>query len=172
MENPEAETMRSPVTSSLRPLWSHSDLFFFPSWHRVSEVWIQSGRHQIELDGRALIRAGDQLNGERINWIQARKPSPAVVWHRATASGKREERVKGEGGGKVYERERETCRKENSELVRIKVKEEGWGQDGDQTANEGPWNAVTQLDVYTETGRGSGYLNLKQATCLHWVNWL
>lgn len=89
------------------------------------EVWIQSRSHQIELDCHVLIAAGDQLNGERINWIQARKPSPAVVWHWSIQLQERgeEERVQGEGGG----RERVTA---------MRVKEDDGEQDGTQTANE------------------------------------
>lgn len=107
-----------PTLQSLRPL-------SFPLGGEFLEVWIQSSRHQIELDFHALIRAGDQLNGERINWIQARRPSPAVVWHGATAAGKREEEqcvcvcVSGEREpDMLYRGEKE------SELVRIKVEEE------------------------------------------------
>lgn len=56
-------------------------------------------------------------------------------------------------------RESLTCCKENSELVRIKAKEKEREQDGDLAAKEGLSDVVTQLDVYTLTGRGSEHLN-------------
>lgn len=70
--------------------------------------------------------------------IRARKPSPAVVWHEATAAGKREERVK-RGRSKekfVWERNRFSWRKENSKLARIKEKERAL--DGGSGGNSGP----------------------------------
>ena len=106
MENtfPSAETI---LIQSLQSL-PHFSPHFFSSLATIFfwEVWIQSRSHQIELDCHALIGAGDQLNGERINWIQARKPSPAVVWHWSVQLQEREEeRAQGQGGG----RERETA---------------------------------------------------------------
>lgn len=156
MENtfPSAETTQSPCESSppCRPHCSRSGLLLSSLATSFWRSGSNRASHQIELDFHALIRAGDQLNGERINWIQARKPSPAVVWHGAYSC--RKEGGESEGRGRRV-RERPSCRKKNRELVRIKVKE-----DGDQTVNEG--RMVTQLDVYTETGRGSEHLNDRQ----------
>lgn len=74
--------------------------------------------HQIELDFHALIRTGDQLNGEQINWIQDEeaKSSCGLAWS-IQLQEREEERAKGEGGGKVCVCVRERDRERESLTV-------------------------------------------------------
>ena len=164
VENPEAERMQSPVIptlKSLRPLFLS---FLAPSVRGLDSIGPSPDRARrpcINQSWRSAEWWANQLDpGEEA------KSSCGL----ASSDSFRKEGGERKGRGRsksvslcVCERERERYCKENSKLARIKVKEEGWEQDGDQTANEEPWDAVTQLDVYTETGRGSGYLHLKQA---------
>lgn len=76
----------------------------------------------------------------------------------------------GEGGGKVCVSESTTC-KENSGISENKIKgrrvRARWGSDNKQG------DVVRQLDVYTQTGKGSGYLNgIETSNTLDYMNWL
>lgn len=85
-------------------LRSHSSL---PLSFSGTQLCWKSGFNQTITSPIHYRKPGDQLNGERINWIQARKPSLNVVWHGAAAAGKRDEsKLKGEVCLCVCEREK------------------------------------------------------------------